>query len=112
MFDYYYGNEAEQFTFLRVPKFLFSDKIFSSLSSDAKILYSLMLDRMSLSVKSGWLDEKNRVYIIFTHEEARQCMNCGGDKCVKILRSLKELDLSCAKIEVWDVLPLYTSKIL
>ena len=97
MFDYYYGNEAEQFTFLRVPKFLFTDKSFGSLSSDAKILYSLMLDRMALSVKSGWLDEKNRVYIIFTHEEARQCMNCGSDKCVKIFKELEKIGLIARK---------------
>ena len=97
MYDYYYGNEAEQFTFLRVPKFLFTDKAFVSLSSDAKILYSLMLDRMALSVKNEWLDEKNRVYIIFTHEEARQCMNCGSDKCVKIFRELEEIGLISRK---------------
>ena len=97
MFDYYYGNEAEQFSFLRVPKFLFYDKAFSSLSSDAKILYSLMLDRMGLSVKNGWLDEKRRVYIIFTHDEARQCMNCGGDKCVKIFKELEEIGLIVRK---------------
>ena len=72
IFDYYYGNEAEQFSFLRVPKFLFTHKTFISMSCDAKILYSLMLDRMSLSVKNCWLDEENRVYIIFTQYEARK----------------------------------------
>ncbi len=93
MFDFYYGNEAEQFTFLRVPKFLFTDSAFAAMSSDAKILYSLMLDRMGLSVKSGWLDEQNRVYIIFTHEEAQKSMNCGGDKCTKIFKELEEIGL-------------------
>lgn len=97
MFDYYYGNEAEQFSFLRVPKFLFTDKAFADLSNDGKILYSLMLDRMSLSVKSGWLDEKNRVYIIFTHEEAQQSMNCGRDKCTKIFKELEDIGLICRK---------------
>ena len=97
MFDYYYGNEAEQFTFLRVPKFLFSDSTFSELSSDAKIMYSLMLDRMGLSVKNGWLDDQNRVYIIFTHEEAQRSMNCGGDKCTKLFKELEDIGLISRK---------------
>lgn len=97
MFDYYYGNEAEQFSFLRVPKFLFTHETFVSMSCDAKILYSLMLDRMSLSVKNSWLDEENRVYIIFTQEEARQCMNFGNDKCVKIFKELEEIGLISRK---------------
>lgn len=97
MFDYYYGNEAEQFSFLRVPKFLFTHETFIYMSCDAKILYSLMLDRMSLSVKNSWLDEENRVYIIFTQEEARQCMNFGNDKCVKIFKELEEIGLISRK---------------
>lgn len=97
MFDYYYGNEAEQFSFLRVPKFLFAHETFVSMSCDAKILYSLMLDRMSLSVKNSWLDEENRVYIIFTQDEARQCMNCGNDKCVKTFKELEEIGLISRK---------------
>lgn len=93
MFDFYYGNEAEQFSFLRIPKFLFTDSAFVSLSSDAKILYSLMLDRMSLSVKNEWFDEENRVYIIYTHEEAQQSMNCGRDKCTKTFKELADIGL-------------------
>ncbi|WP_347475039.1 replication initiator protein A [Clostridium sp. AF50-3] len=59
-FDYYYGIEAEQFSFYRVPRLLIKDERFKGLSSDAKLLYGLMLDRMSLSMKNGWLDEENR----------------------------------------------------
>ena len=48
-FDYYYGVEAEQFTFVRVPKVLFTDKEhFGGLSNEAKLLYGLLLERMSL----------------------------------------------------------------
>ena len=57
-FDYYYGIEAEQFAFYRVPRLLIKDERFKGLSSDAKLLYGLMLDRMSLSMKNGWLDAK------------------------------------------------------
>ena len=85
--DYFYGHEANQFTFFRIPKLLFSDERFIGLTSDAKILYGLMLDRMGLSVKNGWIDEKNHVYIYFTLEEAMEYMRKGKDKGVKLFCS-------------------------
>lgn len=65
-FDYYYGIEAEQFSFYRVPRLLIKDERFKGLSSDAKLLYGLMLDRMSLSMKNGWLDDENRASVCLT----------------------------------------------
>ncbi len=88
-FNYYYGKEAEAFSFFRIPKLLFTDKNFSTLSSDAKVLYGILLDRMSLSMKNGWIDEENKVYIIFTIEEIAQILHCGMQKATK---TLKELD--------------------
>lgn len=88
MFNYYYGNEAEQYTFFRIPKALFTDKKFKDLSCDAKMLYGLLLDRMSLSVKNKWLDENNRVYIYFTLEDVQEQMNCGRDKGMKLFSEL------------------------
>lgn len=67
--DYYYGIEAEQFSFYRVPRLLIKDERFKKLSSDAKLLYGVMLDRMSLSIKNEWFDEENRAYIIFQYIE-------------------------------------------
>ena len=67
--DYFYGQAGELFSFYRIPKALFQEQRFQSLSSDAKTLYGILLDRMSLSVKNGWLDEQNRVFIIFTIED-------------------------------------------
>ena len=64
--SYYYGYEAEQFSFYRIPKLLFTDSRFAGISTDAKLLYGILLDRMSLSMKNGWHDEQGRVYIIFT----------------------------------------------
>ena len=75
-FDYFYGTQAEQFSFYRLPKILITDKRFRGISSDAKILYGVMLERMSLSVKNRWFDEKNRVYIIFTLEEVMETFAC------------------------------------
>lgn len=77
MLDYFYGDEAEQFTFYRIPKVLFTDPSYRRISSDAKILYGLMLDRMGLSVRNGWLDEYNRVFIFFTLEDALEYLCCG-----------------------------------
>lgn len=62
-FDYFYGNEAEQFTFYRIPKVLVSSPQFKTVSDSAKLLYGLMLDRMSLSIRNGWFDEQGRAYI-------------------------------------------------
>lgn len=88
-FKYFYGTEADQFSFYRIPKALFTNECFKDLSSDAKILYGLMLDRMSLSIKNQWFDEENRAYIYFSIEDIMKLLNCGRNKAVK---SLQELD--------------------
>lgn len=61
-FDYFYGEQAEQYAFYRIPKVLITDDAFEKLSTDAKVLYGLFLDRVSLSSNSGWVDEYGRVY--------------------------------------------------
>ena len=87
-FDYFYGMEAEQYSFYRIPKMLFTVECFRSLSCEAKILYGLMLDRMSLSIKNRWFDEEDRVYIVFTVEEIAELMDCGIQKAVKLVKEL------------------------
>ena len=82
MLDYFYGDEAEQYTFYRIPKVLFTDPAYRRISSDAKILYGLMLDRMGLSVRNGWLDDCQRVFIYFTLEDALEYLCCGHTKAV------------------------------
>ena len=88
-FDYFYGTQADQYSFYRIPKALFQNDYFKNLSSDAKILYGLMLDRMSLSIKNQWFDEQNRAYIYFSIEDIMELLNCGKNKAIK---SLQELD--------------------
>ena len=85
MYDYFYGQQAELFSFYRVPKVLFTDEKFSNISSDAKLLYGIMLDRMNLSAKNGWVDELGRVYIISTIEEVKGALGCAEKKAVKLL---------------------------
>ena len=86
--DYYYGNEAEQYSFYRIPKALLTDPRYKSVSIEAKVLYGLLLDRMGLSVKNGWMDSDKRVYIYFTQEDAMDLMSCGKDKATKLFREL------------------------
>lgn len=87
-FDYYYGIEADQFSFYRVPRLLVKDSRFRELSSDAKLLYGLMLDRMSLSMKNNWHDEENRAYIYYTMENIMEDLGCAKEKCAKVLAEL------------------------
>ncbi len=89
-FDYHYGNEAEQYSFYRIPKVLIVDDRFKGLSTDAKLLYGLMLDRMSLSVKSGWFDEENRVFIHFALNDIMEQLNCQHGKAIKLLAELDD----------------------
>ena len=88
-FKYFYGTESESYTFYRIPKVLILDERFKRLSNDAKILYGLMLDRMSLSARNGWLDEEKRVYIYYSMEEVMEDLNCSKNKALK---SFSELD--------------------
>ena len=95
-FDYFYGQQAEQFTFYRIPKVLFTDSRFWNVSTDAKLLYGILLDRMNLSARNGWLDDAGRVYIIFTLEETMAALNCGDNKATKLYN---ELEKKCGLIE-------------
>ena len=85
---YFYGHEAEQYSFYRIPKQLISDSRFRNVSTDGKLLYGLMLDRMGLSMKNGWLDEQGRVYIFFVLDEIQDLLQCGHEKAVKLLAEL------------------------
>ena len=96
MYDYFYGAESEQFSFYRIPKVLFTEERFKSVSAEAKVLYSFLLDRMSLSAKNGWQDKENRVYIIFTIEDIMEAMGCADQKAGKLLH---ELESKCRLIE-------------
>ena len=87
-FEYFYNDDSDQYSFYRIPKLLFTEEYFSSLSCEAKVLYGLMLDRMSLSLKNKWFDEQNRAYIIFTIEDVMELLNCKSQKAVKIMKEL------------------------
>lgn len=95
-FDYFYGQQADLFSFFRIPKVLFTNERFWNVSTDAKLLYGILLDRMNLSAKNGWCDEDGRVYIIFTVEEIMESLGCANKKSGKLL---DELEKKCGLIE-------------
>ena len=113
--NYYYGNEAEQYSFYRIPKILLTDHRYKGVSLEAKVLYGLLLDRMGLSARNGWLDDSGRVFLYFTQEEAMAMLDCGKDKTTKLFRELETIGLMerkkqgqgrPARIYVWSrILP-------
>ena len=91
--DYFYGQAGGLFSFFRIPKALFQEQRFQDLSTDAKILYGILLDRMNLSVKNEWFDKKGRVFIIFTIEDVKRTLRCADNKATRLLRELEEFGL-------------------
>ena len=91
--DYFYGQAGELFSFFRIPKALFQEQQFQNLSTDAKTLYGILLDRMSLSVKNEWFDKKGRVFIIFTIEDVKRTLRCADNKATRLLRELEGFGL-------------------
>ncbi len=87
-FDYFYGEESEQFSYYRIPRLLVTGEQFKNLSTDAKMLYGMMLDRMGLSQKNGWYDKQGRVYIYYSMDEVMTDLCCGHDKALKLLAEL------------------------
>ena len=91
--DYFYGQAGKLFSFYRIPKALFQEQRFQNLSTDAKTLYGILLDRMSLSVKNEWFDKQGRVFIIFTIEDVKRALCCADNKATKLLRELEKFGL-------------------
>lgn len=92
-FDFFRGNECEQYLFYRVPQVLFTDDEFRYISSEAKLLYGFLLDRTALSAKNKWTDEDGKVYVYFTQDEAKEKLNIGTGKATKIFSELDEIGL-------------------
>ncbi len=92
-FDYYYGSQADQFSFIRIPKAMLTEKTFSSLSLQAKMLYGILLDRMGLSMKNGWFDSENKVYIIYQIAEIQEDLGFSKKKAIEYLAELESFGL-------------------
>ena len=79
-------NNLNPFTFMRMPKTLFSGAF--KLSLDAKVLYSFLLDRISLSIQNGWSNDDDRVFVVFTIEEAMKTLECSKGTAIKAFAEL------------------------
>lgn len=91
--DYFYRSEAEQFSFIKIPKMLVIGEDFSSLSISAKILYGLLLDRMAIASKNKWIDDEGRVYIQYQLSEIQEDMNISKRKAGECLNELQDVGL-------------------
>lgn len=87
-YPYFYGDQADAFSYYRIPRALITGREFRHVSTDAKLLYGLLLDRMGLSSRNGWFDSQGRVFIYYTLEEIQEDLNCGRDKAMKLLAEL------------------------
>jgi hypothetical protein len=92
-FNYYFGSQAEQFSFVRIPRIMLTDAAFQELSLASKVLYGVLLDRMSLSMKNSWLDEENRVYIIYQIGEIQEDLGLTKRKAMDLLSELEDFGL-------------------
>ena len=90
MYEYFYGAQADQFSFYRVPSVFFTEKKYSGMSTDAKVLYAILLRRMELSAKNDWIDREGRVFIVFPIDEIKEMMGCGKNKAIQLLDELEE----------------------
>ena len=92
-FGYFHEEESEQFAFYRIPQVLFKDEKFAKLSTDAKVLYGLFLNRVSLSKKNHWIDEEGRVYVYYTLVSIQEDLHCASQKALKLLKELESYGL-------------------
>ncbi len=92
-FDYFYVEQSDNYCFYRVPKPLMTEKEFKVLSPEARLLYGLLLDRVSLSKKNGWIDKAGRVYVYFTIENVKEAMCCANSKACSLLKELDDFGL-------------------
>ena len=92
-FGYFHEEESEQFAFYRIPQVLFKDEKFAKLSTDAKVLYGLFLNRVSLSKKNHWVDEEGRVYVYYTLVSIQEDLHCASQKALKLLKELERYGL-------------------
>lgn len=91
--QFFYGNEPDMFTFFKIPKLLFSEP-YKGISTDAKLLFGLMLDRMSLSAKGEhWIDHDGRVFIYFPIQDVMELLNIADNRATKLYKELESVEL-------------------
>ena len=91
--SYYYSHEADRFNFIRIPRMMVTESLFSSLSLQSKILYGVLLDRVSIARKNDWIDEDQRVYVVYPIAEIQEDMGISKKKAIESLSELESIGL-------------------
>lgn len=94
---FYIHQKPPAQSFIRLPNFLFEAPSFCSLSSEAKLLYAMILRRTDLSRKNGWADDYGKIYLYYPINEVCELLHCGRQKAVDTLRELQYADLVSIK---------------
>lgn len=92
-FNYYEADNVYGALFFQFPKVLMYGEQYKHLSSDAKLAYMVLKDRLEYSLRNNWVDEKGHVYFIFTVKELQDLFNCATEKAVKIKKELQTANL-------------------
>ena len=92
-FDYIYEEQSQQFLFYKIPKELFTNERFQAISTEGKVLYGLLLDRVSLSIENQWIDDNGRVYIIYTLANICAALRCSEKSAIKYMAELEDIGL-------------------
>lgn len=99
---FYIHQKPPAQSFIRLPNFLFEAPSFCSLSSEAKLLYAMILRRTDLSRKNGWADDYGKIYLYYPINEVCELLHCGRQKAVDTLRELQYADLVSIKSRVME----------
>lgn len=93
MLEYFYNTQAEQFASVEIPKELLTGKNFSSLSLAAKMMYAVLLSRMTEAKKNNWIDDKNRVYIVYPLRKLQEDVGFSRHTVIDSMSELEEIGL-------------------
>ncbi|ENL48409.1 replication initiator protein A [Staphylococcus epidermidis] len=87
-------KEIQKEKFYQLPKVFFTNPKYTKLSNDAKITWSILRDRLDLSIRNNWVDENGDIFFIYTNEKLKSILNISSpNKLSKIKKELTEADL-------------------
>ena len=87
------SSEIVKYQFYIMPKELFESKKYKDISLEAKVIYTLFIDRLELSRKNNWINEKGEVYLIFKRNDIAEILNLTDKTVSKAIKELKQIEL-------------------
>ena len=88
-----YVNEVKNNAFYQFPQWLLKEEPYKNLGDKAKMMYMLLFDRRTLSIKNKWYDEDGRIFMIFTNEQFMEELNCSEPAIIKAKKELAKFGL-------------------